>query len=114
LVSAFWTRAIPWSARNEVKVDVLINATPIGMKPDINAMPVSESSLRDCRAVMDVVVSPMESRLIREAKRLGKKVAHGYEMSLHQAAAQFRLYTVVDAPLDVMRVSIETLLKSTE
>ena len=107
-------RKIPWSARNEVKVDVLINATPIGMKTDINAMPVSENSLHDCRVVMDVVVSPMESRLIREAERLGKKVAHGYEMSLHQAAAQFRLYTGVDAPLDVMRVSIETLLKSTE
>ena len=105
-------RAIPWSARNDTRVDVLVNATPVGMKPDINAMPVSESLLRNCRIVSDVIVAPMESRLIREAKRLGKKVARGYEMSLHQAAAQFRLYTGVDAPLDTMRASMEILLKS--
>ena len=114
LVKGTEFRTIPWSVRNEARVDVLINATSIGMKPGIDEMPVSESLLRGCRAVMDVIVTPMESRLIREAERLEKKVVRGYEMSLHQAASQFRLYTGARAPLDVMRAGIEALLKSTE
>lgn len=106
------SEAIEWSARNQARVDVLINATPVGMEPAIDQMPVNEGVVYGCRAVMDVVVSPAETRLIKEAKKLGKQVALGHEMSLHQATAQFRLYTGVGPPLDVMRASIETLLRS--
>ncbi len=101
---------IPWSSRNETNIDILINATPVGMKPDINKMPVNLDVLYHCRTVMDVVVSPAETMLIREAKKLKKNVVHGYEMSLHQAAAQFTLYTGINAPLDVMRESIKNIL----
>jgi shikimate dehydrogenase len=106
------SEAIEWSSRNEARVDVLINATPVGMEPHIAEMPVNEGVVYGCRAVMDVVVSPAETRLIKEANKLGKQVALGHEMSLHQAAAQFRLYTGVDPPLDVMRASMARLLQS--
>jgi shikimate dehydrogenase len=102
--------AIEWSSRNQTGVDVLINATPVGMEPDIDEMPSNENVVCGCRAVMDVVVSPAETRLIKEAKKLGKRVALGHEMSLHQAAAQFRLYTGVEPPLDVMRARMAALL----
>lgn len=108
------SEAIEWFSRNEARVDVLINATPVGMEPHIAEMPVNEVVVDGCRAVMDVVVSPVETRLIKEAKKLGKQVALGHEMSLHQAAAQFRLYTGVDPPLDVMRASMQRLLQSVD
>lgn len=100
---------VPWFSRNEVNADILINATPIGMKPDINTMPINLDTLHRYRTVIDVVVSPIETMLIKEAKKLGKSVVHGYEMSLHQAAAQFLLYTGIDAPLDIMQKSIMTI-----
>ena len=102
---------ISWPERNQVKADVVINATSVGMQPIVEAMPIDENLLRSCRAVMDVVVSPLESRLIKEATDMGKKVVPGYKMSLHQAAAQFRLYTGEDAPIIIMERAIITLLQ---
>ena len=102
---------IPWSERNLVKADVIINATSVGMQPNAEEMPVDSTLIERCRAVMDVVVSPLESRLIREARRRCKMAMPGYKMSLHQAAAQFRLYTGENAPLDVMEKAILSLLQ---
>jgi shikimate dehydrogenase len=103
---------IAWEERNQQSMDMIINATSIGMQPDHHQMPVDEQLIRRCKAVMDVVISPMESLLLQTAKSLGKKIAEGYRMSLHQAAGQFRLYTGKDAPLEVMEKCLFQLLKS--
>jgi shikimate dehydrogenase len=103
--------AIKWDEREQEPVQVLINATPIGMTPFVELMPVSPEFILKVRAVMDVVVSPMESRLIAFARSAGKSVASGYQMSLEQAAAQFFLYTGCSAPRAVMDAGIYKLLK---
>lgn len=103
---------IEWGKHNQKQVDVVINATPIGMQPHDDLMPLDEQSIRRCKAVMDVVISPMESLFVKTARRLGKKVGEGYRMSLYQAAEQFRLYTGKEAPLEVMEKSLFRLLNS--
>jgi hypothetical protein len=65
-----------------------------------------------CPAVMDVVVTPMESRLIYKARMFGRVVVCGYEMSLQQAARQFELYTGKPAPLQNMEESLRQLLRN--
>jgi shikimate 5-dehydrogenase len=60
---------------------------------------------------MDVVVSPMESCLIKLARSMGKGVAPGYLMSLEQAIEQFRLYIGEAPPRDVMEQSLKRLLE---
>ena len=60
-------------------------------------------------ASQDVVVSPMETRLIREARSLGLEVAPGHLMSLEQAIAQFRLYTGVVPPRALLESKMREL-----
>ena len=103
-------RSIAWAQRQRDGADVLVNATPVGMRPDDQSMPVDEAFLDGCRAVMDVVISPMETKLIGCATAKGKLVAPGYLMSLEQAMAQFTLYAGVDAPRAVMERHMRELL----
>lgn len=97
---------LPWIQRNQVKADILINATPIGMVPLEDSMPINKKALDNFDIVIDVVVNPLESKLISLAKAKKKIVLSGYEMSLRQAAKQFELYTGIEAPLSVMEKSI--------
>ena len=101
---------LAWEARAQRPVQLLINATSVGMTPHAELMPVDADFIRGVRAVMDVVVSPMESRLIACARAAGKEVALGYQMSLEQAAAQFTLYTGRAAPRSVMEEGIRSML----
>lgn len=101
---------IPWAAREAERPTLLVNATSIGMVPEHDAMPVGSAPLAAARAVMDVVASPLESALVTRAREAGKATAPGHVMSLHQAAAQFTLYTGAPAPLDAMREALLTLL----
>lgn len=103
---------VPWADRNNAQADLLINATSLGMSPEIDNSPMDAEFLRRTRAVMDVVVFPEESRLIMLARSFGKEAAPGYVMSLEQAIEQFRLYTDAEPPRDVMKQSLKQLLKN--
>jgi len=92
------------------EADVLINATPIGMCPDNWSMPVCEHFLDSCRAVMDMVMSPFETKLIQYALLRGKLVAPGYQVGLEQVKAQFFLYTGVAAPPKAMQEAMKQLV----
>lgn len=107
-------RAVPWNKRSRIEAEVLINATLIGMHPDAEQCPVDEQAIARSSVVMDVIVSPMESLLVRLAKRMGKAIIPGYKMSLFQAAMQFQLYTGVEPPLDVMEAAMVNLLRNPE
>lgn len=103
-------RVIPWHSRHEYQARLLINATSIGMTPDVKLMPVETEYIHDTRAIMDVVVSPMETSLISYARKAGKSVVSGYQMSLEQAAAQFFLYTGRPAPRLIMEEGVRKLM----
>jgi shikimate dehydrogenase len=102
--------SVPWEERHQAGADLLINATAVGMSPAADRSPMEAGFLRQARAVMDVVVSPMESSLIKLARSMGKEVAPGYLMSLEQAIAQFRLYTGEAPPRNVMEENLNRLL----
>jgi len=101
---------VPWAQRDSVESTVLINATPIGMVPDIDEMPVSVTTITRNRAIFDVVANPPVSRLISEAQKIrGKISVSGLTMALYQAADQFCLYTGCEPPLDAMRAAAEKI-----
>lgn len=87
---------------------VLIHCTPVGMSPEVDATSVPPSLLHSKLAVMDIVYNPRETTLLKDAKRAGCRVIHGLEMFLHQAAAQFELWTNQPAPSAVMRAVLES------
>jgi shikimate dehydrogenase len=87
---------------------VLLHCTPIGMHPKVDATCVPASLLAPHLTVMDIVYNPLDTRLLREAKAAGCKTIRGLEMFLHQAMAQFELWTGRAAPVEVMRAVLES------
>lgn len=90
------------------KMDIVINATSVGMNEEKS--PVDKKFINKNQIVFDVVYSPKETRLIKDAKEKGAKIIYGYEMLLYQGVAQFELYTGLKAPVEVMRKILEDSL----
>jgi shikimate dehydrogenase len=87
---------------------VLIHCTPMGMSPNVNDTSVPATLLHAGLTVMDIVYNPRDTRLLKDAKAAGCRTIPGLEMFLHQAAAQFELWTNQAAPTDVMRAILES------
>ena len=87
---------------------VLIHCTPMGMSPNVHETPVPAILLHARLTVMDIVYNPRDTQLLKDAKAAGCRTIPGLEMFLHQAAAQFELWTNQTAPIDVMRSVLES------
>jgi shikimate dehydrogenase len=88
----------------EIKTtDIIFNATSLGLHPDEDKTPLSDTLITSRHLVFDAVYNPYETRLLREAKARGAQVIHGAEMFVYQGVAQFKLYTGHEAPVDEMR-----------
>jgi shikimate dehydrogenase len=92
--------------------DLIINCTPIGMHPREGISLVPIDYFRPGQAVFDVVYTPLETRLLADARSRGLKVISGVEMFINQAVLQFGHFTGVDAPVEVMRRVVMERLKS--
>lgn len=66
-------------------IDVLVNATPLGMFPKIDVQPVNDSVISRCASVFDAVYNPLETVLIRKALANGAKAVGGMSMLVWQA-----------------------------
>jgi shikimate dehydrogenase len=89
-------------------VDLLLNATSLGLKVE-DPPPVDVLWLRKHppRFVYDMIYRPVETELLREAKRAGCRAANGVGMLLHQGARSLELWTGRPAPLPEMRRALE-------
>lgn len=88
---------------DQVRADVLVNATSVGMVPDIDRTPVPAYLLSRFSVVMDIVYAPRRTRLLQEAAAAGCETVDGLAMLLYQGAVQFELWTGEEAPLEIMR-----------
>jgi shikimate dehydrogenase len=94
--------AIPLKALGHCPASILINATPVGMAPDLHGLPIDPELLSRFTLVMDIVYRPLLTRLLREAQAHGARTIDGLQMLIHQATAQFELWTGRGAPLEIM------------
>jgi len=97
---------------NLAEADLLINASSVGMKPNVNQSPVPRRWLKKDLAVMDIVYSPVETKLAKDAKASGAKVVSGVEMLVYQGAASFEFWTGRKAPIEVMKKAAIRNLRS--
>ena len=105
-------RFVPWTGRYTVPddADVLVNATSIGLFPDVDALPdVEPASLRPGLVVADVIPNPPRTPLIREAEARGATVLDGLGMLVNQGVISIRNWTGVDADPAVMRATVAEL-----
>ncbi|MDD5595180.1 MAG: shikimate dehydrogenase [Candidatus Omnitrophica bacterium] len=88
------------------KCQLLVNATPIGMKAE-EPSAIDKSLLHRGLSVFDIVYNrSQETNLIKDAKAMGLPVADGLEMLLYQGADAFELWTGEKAPLEKMREAL--------
>ena len=74
---------------------LIINVTPIGMQGGVEADQLSfgETLINQADIVFDVVALPVETPLIKYAKKLNKTIISGADVAVLQAVEQFVLYT---------------------
>lgn len=86
--------------------DILINATPVGMKPG-DPLLVQKEWLRAGLFVYDLIYNPAATKLLTAAKAAGCRTANGSGMLLYQGALAFEHWTGKPAPVEVMRKALE-------
>jgi shikimate dehydrogenase len=98
--------------KNLQDADILVNATSVGMHPNVNQSLVAPQWLKSNLTVMDIVYNPVETKLAKDAKVAGAKVISGVEMLIYQGAASFKIWTERAAPIEVMRKAALNQLSS--
>lgn len=104
---------VPWRGDYDVPAgtDVLVNATSIGMHPDVDArLQLNLETLRPRMVVADVIANPLQTHLIRDAEQRGCTVLDGLGMLVNQGVISIKYWTGVDADPGVMRAKIREIL----
>ena len=88
--------------------DILVNATPVGMYPNVGQAAASLDSFPKCSAVFDIVYNPARTALIMQAEEKGIPCRSGLYMLVAQAHRAAELFTGKDIPIeridDILRV----------
>jgi shikimate dehydrogenase len=88
--------------------DLIVNATPAGMVPDVKRSPwPAEVAFPENAFVYDLVYRPAETRLMSEARAAGCRVANGRGMLVQQGAQSFELWTGKKPNTQVMATALE-------
>ncbi len=91
--------------------DLLINATPIGMK-ETDPCLVDDKFIHKDLLVYDLIYNPRETKLLELAREKGAKTSNGLGMLLYQGVRSFELWTGKRAPVEVMRKALtEVVIK---
>ena len=90
-------------------IDVLVNATSVGLYPDVESMPDVDVSLTGA-VVCDAVFNPPETMLLRAARQRGLRTLDGLSMLVYQGVIGFELWTGREAPHAVMKEALRRSL----
>jgi shikimate dehydrogenase len=107
----FGVHVVDWEQRTDIGTDLVVNATPLGMRGDQeNATAMPADAWKPSAVAYDLVYNPLETRFLTEAGQAGCRTVDGLEMFLGQGAAQFRLWTGKEMDRDAARTLLESLL----
>lgn len=73
-------------------IDLLINATPVGMYPNENACPIGDEVISKCEHVFDAIYNPLETTLVKKARANGAKAVGGISMLVWQAVVSHEIW----------------------
>ena len=91
-------------------IDVLINATPVGMFPHDENCPVSDEVIKNSKSVFDAIYNPLETKLIKKAKQNGALAVGGMSMLVWQAVvAQTKWNDVSFDKNDIEKLCLDCL-----
>ncbi|MDD5020293.1 MAG: shikimate dehydrogenase [Candidatus Omnitrophica bacterium] len=107
-IGQYYSNASPVSSFEKLDIpdaDILVNATPVGMKPE-DSLLVKQEWLKAGQFVYDLIYNPAETKLLATAKAAGCRTANGLGMLLYQGALAFEHWTGKAAPMDAMRKAL--------
>jgi len=96
------------------EADILVNATSVGMSPNINETPFPSKLLKSGLVVFDIVYNPIKTKLLGEAEAVGAKTIGGLNMLAWQGALAFEQFTGRKAPVELMKKEAVKALKGNE
>jgi shikimate dehydrogenase len=105
---------VPWDQtyRAPAEMDILVNATSIGLFPHINDKPdIDYTTITPKLVVCDVIPNPPHTPFLKEAEARGAKTLDGLGMLVYQGAIGFKMWTGLDA-VGVMREALGEHLPS--
>jgi len=111
LAASFECTWLPLADLSQLRGHCLINTTPLGMTPDVEAMPVPENVIQRFNYVMDAVYNPPATRLLQKATEAGAVAISGVEMFVAQGGEQLRIWTGMEPPLRSMKAVVLSALK---
>lgn len=90
------------------RCDILINSTAVGMKTAETM--VTADMMHSSLAVFDIVYNPVNTRLLKEARKAGAKTIDGVMMLVYQGAEAFRIWTGTSPPIEIMEKAVRERL----
>ena len=90
--------------KKEIKEsDMIVNTTPVGMYPNVNESPVKQSWMHPNLFVVDIIYSPIQTKLLQEASSIGCNVLSGVNMLVNQGIIAFEWWTGVSPDKKLMK-----------
>lgn len=93
------------------KADAVVNTTPVGMFPNVDASPLKDEEIANFQTVVDIVYNPMYTKLLQSAVRLGKKAVGGLYMLVAQAVKSQEIWSNSSASRTVTKEIYNKLAK---
>lgn len=97
------------------KAGLVVNATPVGMHPNVGASPLSDAEMHSLgrelpasapKIAYDLIYTPRPTKFLQQASEAGFGAMDGLEMLVQQGAAALEIWLNRPAPVDVMRRSL--------
>jgi shikimate dehydrogenase len=102
-----------WGVRKGETVDLIVNATPLGLRPG-DPLPLEQVTLEalGAAALLDLVYAPGGTPLVAAALAAGLRAADGRGVLVTQGALAFERFFATPAPVEVMRAAVEDALRA--
>ncbi len=97
-------------ARSAPRADCLINATPIGLRPE-DPLSIGRELITESHLVCDLIYKPRNTKLLQAARSRGAKTLSGIGMLLYQGVIAFEIWTGKAAPVAVMRRALSEQMR---
>lgn len=91
LAKIFGGKVIDFNELKELRIDIIINTTPLGMYPNMNISPLPGYTFKPYQTIFDMVYNPMDTQLLKQAKKSRSKIIYGLDMFVGQGLKQIEL-----------------------
>jgi len=72
---------------------IIVNATPVGMYPNVDNSPLDLTNFKQCETVLDLIYNPAKTKLLQQADEISINNANGLAMLVAQAKKAYELFT---------------------